>query len=529
MKDKNVSHAADSRWFLYYLVLTAALCGALVMVIEILGSRVIGPFFGASLFVWTSLITVTLIALAAGYAAGGVLSDRNGSPAALYGIILLAGVLSLLIPLLKGPVLKATMSWGLRTGALASSLVLFGPPLFLLGCVSPYLVKIAAGELRTIGRTVGVFYSISTVGSFLGTVLTGFLLITYFGVSTIFTVIGFLLIALSAGYFLFFRRSGAALIALALPFLLHQSDAPFSKVMENGSTVTRIYSKDTHYGNLKVVDYSYGPKRHRELMIDGLVQGGIDLSDGMSVYGYAYFLEFLPYGINPSGRSCLVIGLGAGVIPVWYEQRGIRTDVVDVDPYVVEIARNYFGFSLSGDMIVADARYYLNTTDKRYDYIILDVFNGDTTPGHVLSVEALRLVKERLTDRGILAINLIGSLKKDNFMTSSIIRTLQRVFATVTLYPNFDPEAGDGNGNITVLAYNAALPPFDRSLVASFPVHRFPTAEVNRFLGRTYTLPPDTPAVVLTDDYNPIDFYDVGLKEWLRRMILDGVDLDILI
>jgi len=316
---------------------------------------------------------------------------------------------------------------------------------------------------------------------------------------------------------------------LALPFLLHQSDAPFSKVMENGTTVTRIYSKDTYYGNLKVVDYSYGPKRHRELMIDGLVQGGIDLSDGMSVYGYAYFLEFLPYGVNPSGRSCLVIGLGAGVIPVWYEQRGIRTDVVDVDPYVVEIARNYFGFSLSGDMIVADARYYLNTTDKRYDYIILDVFNGDTTPGHVLSVEALRLVKERLTDRGILAINLIGSLTKDNFMTSSIIRTLQRVFATVTLYPNFDPEAGDGNGNITVLAYNAALPPFDRSLVASFPVHRFPTAEVNRFLGRTYTLPPDTPAVVLTDDYNPIDFYDVGLKEWLRRNILDGVDLDVLI
>ena len=303
MKQKNVSPAADSRWFLYYLVLTAALCGALVMVIEILGSRVIGPFFGASLFVWTSLITVTLIALAAGYAAGGVLSDRNGSPAALYGIILLAGVLSLLVPLLKGPVLKATMSWGLRTGALASSLVLFGPPLFLLGCVSPYLVKIAAGELRTIGRTVGVFYSISTVGSFLGTVLTGFLLITYFGVNTIFTVVGFLLIALSAGYFLFFRRSGAALIALALPFLLHQSDAPFSKVMENGSTVTRIYSKDTYYGNLKVVDYSYGPKRHRELMIDGLVQGGIDLSDGMSVYGYAYFLEFLPYGVNPSGGA----------------------------------------------------------------------------------------------------------------------------------------------------------------------------------------------------------------------------------
>ena len=68
------------RSFIYYLVLTAIICGALVMVIEILGSRVIGPFFGASLFVWTSLITVTLIALAIGYAAGGVFSDKKGSP-----------------------------------------------------------------------------------------------------------------------------------------------------------------------------------------------------------------------------------------------------------------------------------------------------------------------------------------------------------------------------------------------------------------------------------------------------------------
>lgn len=504
-------------------------CGGLVMVIEILGSRVIGPFFGASLFVWTSLITVALVALAAGYAAGGVLSDRKPSPAYLYGIILLAGVFTLLVPVLKGPVLKATVSWGLRTGALASSLALFGPALFLLGCVSPYLVRIAAREMRNIGRTVGVFYAISTVGSFVGTVATGFVLIAHFGVNAIFTVIGTLLLALAAGYFLFFRKKAVVLVALALPLLLFHQEGPVSKVMSNGTRVTKVFSKDTHYGNIKVVDYSLGDERHRELMIDGLIQGGMDVNDRQSVYEYSYFLEFLPYGINPAGKNCLVIGLGAGLVPVWYEARGVRTDIVDIDPDVAAIAKDYFGFGVSGDIIIADARYYLNTSSKKYDYIILDVFNGDTTPGHILSLEALRLVRARLTEQGILAINLIGSLKRENFMTVSIIRTLESVFKTVDIYPNYAAETNEGSGNITVLAYDASFRPFERRSVEHLPVHPFAVKGVRRFLGNAYTLPAGTPGIVLTDDYNPIDFYDVWLKEWVRRMILEGVDMDVLL
>jgi len=527
--DKALSGASASRSFLYYLVATAMVSGALVMVIEILGSRVIGPFFGASLFVWTSLITVTLVALAAGYAAGGVVSDRRPSPAYLYGIILLSGVLTLLIPVLKGPVLKATVSWGLRAGAFASSLTLFGPALFLLGCVSPYLVRIAAREMQNIGRTVGLFYAISTVGSFLGTVLTGFILIAYFGVNAIFTVIGSLLIALSAGYFLFFRRQGLVLAALVLPLFLYQQEGTVSKVMANGTQVTKVFSKDTHYGNLKVVEYSYGNKRHRELMIDGLIQGGMDLNDRLSVYEYAYYLQFLPYGINPAGKNCLVIGLGAGLVPAWYEERGVKTDVVDIDPAVVDIAKRYFGLAVSGDIIVADARHYLNTATKQYDYIILDVFNGDTTPGHILSLEALQVVKTRMTEQGILGINLIGSLKHENFMTASIIRTLEKVFTTVDIYPNYDVVTSDGGGNITVLAYDARHRPFDRRLVAGFPVNAFARNGVSRYLGRPYELPVGTPGILLTDDYNPIDFYDVWLKEWVRKLILDGIDMDVLI
>jgi len=173
-------------------------------------------------------------------------SSRTGTLTGLpYGIILLSGVFTLLVPVLKGPVLKATVSWGLRSGAFASSLALFGPALFLLGCVSPYLVKIAARRCRTSGGRSGVFYAISTVGSFVGTVLTGFVLIAYFGVNAIFYVHRTLLIALAAGYFLLFRKKVAVLAVLVLPLLFLHQEGPVSKVMANGTRVTKVFSKDT--------------------------------------------------------------------------------------------------------------------------------------------------------------------------------------------------------------------------------------------------------------------------------------------
>ncbi|MGD8559779.1 MAG: fused MFS/spermidine synthase, partial [Gammaproteobacteria bacterium] len=107
----------QSKGFMMYILLTAVLCGALVMAIEVMGSRVIGPFFGVSLFVWTSLITVTLVALSLGYAFGGYLADRYSSPKYLYSIIMVAGALTLLVPMLQAPVLKLCAPLGLRTGA----------------------------------------------------------------------------------------------------------------------------------------------------------------------------------------------------------------------------------------------------------------------------------------------------------------------------------------------------------------------------------------------------------------------------
>jgi spermidine synthase len=539
MQEKGMSQAPDRtqprltavehaglRW---YLILTAALCGALVMVIEVLGSRMIGPFFGVSLFVWTSLITVTLVALALGYTAGGWLADRKSSPDYLYAIILASGLMTAMTPLFKVFVLKACISLGLRLGSLASAFLLFGPALFLLGCVSPYLVRIAAREMKNIGRTVGNLYAISTAGSFVGTVATGFFLIAYLGVNKIFLLAGFLLIALSAGYFILFRRKWAVAALLAVPFMLVPASKLATKILPDGTQVQLISQQDSFYGDLRVVEYTGPQSGTRELLIDGMVQGGIDRASGLSVYDYPYLMQFLPYALNPGGKNCLVIGLGTGVLPSWYAAQGIDTEVVDIDPKIAELAQQHFGLDPKIAVHVEDARYFLNRSKKRYDYVMLDVFNGDTTPGHVLSQEAMQLLKEHMTPDGVLAINLIGTLGEHGFVSASVVKTVQTVFGQVRTHPIFETDAPQASGNLIIIAHNGPARPLGTDPLSVFPVHPLAQAGVRRGMKNTYHFPASTAAIVLTDDYNPVDFYDLWMKENLRRLILETTDWDILL
>lgn len=512
-----------------YLLVTAVLCGALVMVIEVLGSRVIGPFFGVSLFVWTSLITVTLVALALGYAVGGVVSDRYESPLYLYAIILLSSVFVLLVPVLKAPVLKLCVPMGLRGGAFVSTLLLFGPALFLLGCVSPYLVKIATRELHKLGRVVGGLYALSTVGSTIGTVLTGFLLIAFLGVDRIFLVTGIMLVVLAVGYYVMFERRYWTLVFLLFPVLFYHPIHTESAIRPDGTKVSLVHKKDSYYGEVKVVDYSFGPRHIRELLIDGMIQGGIDMTNHLSLYEYSYYIQFLSYMLNPDGKNCLVIGLGTGVIPRWYEQQGVKCDVVDIDPEVLHVAKTYFDFNISGESIVDDARYYLASTDKKYDYIVLDVFNGDVTPSHLVSAEALQLLNKHLASGGVVGINLIGSIKDNSYMTASVVKTLKTIFDHVELYPTFDVMPNNGVGNLILMSYNGQTRTLHNPRLTTLEIHPRLDQAIRAHLGTRFDFPVTTPAIVLTDDYNPIDFYDSWLRESIRRGLINGMDWSVLL
>jgi spermidine synthase len=365
----------------------------------------------------------------------------------------------------------------------------------------------------------------------MGTVLTGFVLIAYLGVDHIFYLVGWLLVVLGMGYFLLFRRAWYAAVLLCLPLLITMPEDPkgFELSMPDGTRVIEVQSQESFYGGLKVVDYRYGTKHHRELMIDGLIQGGVDMVSGLSVYEYCYLLQFIPYGLNPQGKKALVVGLGAGVVPSWYERQGVVTDVVDIDPEVVKLARGYFGYKPRGNVHIQDARYFLSNTQEQYDFAVLDVFNGDTTPTHLLSVEAMALLKQRLRPGGVLGINMVASLQHDSMITASVHKTLSTLFDQVEFYPVFDVNGEEGVGNLVVIAYQGESRRADYSRVPDQQIYAMTQQRVIKALKGPIAAPTHPDALILTDNYNPSEFFDLHMKEWVRRAILDGTPWDLLI
>lgn len=519
-----------------YLVLTTFVSGTIIMVVELLGSRVIGPPFGVSLFVWTSLITVTLVSLALGYWIGGRVADARSNPVVLFIIILISGLYLLSVPIIKGVVLEASLSLGLRGGSLTSSSILFGPPLFLLGMVAPYVVKLyKTGGDEALGRTVGWLYAVSTCGSFMGTILTGFVLIPNIGVNNILYLSSIVLICLTAGYFALYKKRLIAFSILIIPVfpLFTHKELPVI-IRPDGTKVELLVNEDSTYGQIKVVDYSTGDKRVREFLVDNMVQGGIDVITGNSIANYTYYIEKLAHAYKREAKSALVIGLGSGIIPRNFENYyDIRTDVVEISQRILDTANEYFSFNNSATSInIGDGRYFLKTTDKPYDIIVLDAFSGDTPPSHLMSLEAFGMAKKRLNRDGVMMINFVGSNRaEDHLVTSSLYRTLKQLFRSVDIYVhgNYTAEATTV-ANFIYVAYDFNTSdgevPYQEEVIVP-PVYQPIMEDVQGIFSRKVSLE-DGP-ILFTDDYNPIDFYDVKLRERFRNSTIGSADVEIIL
>ena len=209
------------------LPLIVFVSGAVVMVFELAGSRVVGPYFGTSLFVWTSLIGIILGSLSIGYYVGGRLADRVPSYERLSFILLLAaaGVTGALI--FKDILLTMLQSAevDVRTSVVLAAIILFSPASILLGMVSPYAVKLSLRELAHSGRTVGNLYALSTVGSIVGTFLAGFYLIPHFGTNRLLAILVCVLIACAT--VLFISRHMAAKVGILVLAMIFASQDGF--------------------------------------------------------------------------------------------------------------------------------------------------------------------------------------------------------------------------------------------------------------------------------------------------------------
>ena len=291
-----------------YLYVVVFLAGAAVLAIELLGTRILGPFYGVSLFLWSALITVTLIALSVGYAVGGRWADKGPTMTRLYFIIAGAGLWILFIPWIKRPVLVITEPFSLRFAVLAAAFVLFVPPLTFLGMVSPYAIRLRASTLSIVGRTAGDLYAISTVGSVFSALLTGFFLIPNFGVTRLTLLIGItLLLVVAIGLTVERRRTAIPVAAIVIfsiimAFWVRPADGPDT---ERGL----IALEQSSYAEIRVLDM----ERKRHLVIDGGVHTIVDPLSWESRFPYTAVIDLTQDFFQTPG-DLLLIGLGGGSI-----------------------------------------------------------------------------------------------------------------------------------------------------------------------------------------------------------------------
>ena len=493
-----------------YLYLTAAVTGAAIMIVEILGAKMLAPYIGLSHFVWTAQIAVTLVALSCGYYVGGKLADFSQRPARLYWAILSAALYLALTVRICEPVAYWCLDYQLAIGSLLASLILFFLPLALLAMTGPFLVRVITSSVTGVGGNVGRLTSIGTLGSLAGTMLIGYLLIPKLpnSLTMYFTALALMLVC--AGYFLIARRMATAATVALLALGSGVGGNYYLGLHHKYSYVTELFRGNSHFGMLQVVDRTSGGCRF--YLNDGLTQNTYDPDLKLSVSHFTYALAGLSRAYTTNITDVLCIGLGVGIVPMDFARSGAHVDVVEINPAVVPVGVQFFGLETNRiNLTLDDGRHFLNRCRKQYDTVILDAFLGDSSPSHLLTREAFASIRRVLRPGGTLVINSFGDLEEGkDFFVASLHKTLKVVFSAVQTHTS-------GDGGIFFVASDRPTLAFVHEPDLS-KVH----PEVLRDTEATYKGLVNTIAEhgrVLTDDYNPAEFYDAHNREDLRRRL----------
>jgi len=493
-----------------YLYLSISVSGASVLAIEILGTRILGPFYGVSLFLWSALITVTLAALSAGYALGGRWADKGATYPRLSALLAGAGIWLIAVPWIRDPLLNLAEPFGLRFAALVAALILFFVPLMLLGMVSPYAIKLRTSRLEEVGRSAGNLYAVSTIASVIAALATGFFLIPNFGVYRLTIAVGAILIATAAPGF-FGKRSSAT--ALILPIVILAAGAALIiGRAENRSDPSRgiVFKSQSPYGEIRVVDEA----NFRYLLIDGGIHTAVDTSFyGESTMPYVNVIDIAREFHEGPGRL-LLIGLGGGSVARHFHRNGWTVEAVEIDPLVIKIARDYFGLdSTEARVHQMDGRRFLASTRNTYDLIVLDAFGSTSIPFHLVTKEVFGIIASRLAPDGMLILN-VQSIGWNDTIVRSLAATLKTQFPNVLVFPTAEPP--NKLGNTLLFASRRSL---DLGDEVPIPIDRF-SAEYDRFHAWENRFEPDTRGMpVLTDDRNCADLWAEAINVEERKVL----------
>lgn len=392
------------------LLILSFIEGAVVMAAELCGAKLLAPIFGSSLYVWASVMGITLAALAAGYFFGGMLSDRSSQKnKALFIVLSLASIFVMLMPVLSYYLLPRISYLPYLPAVVFGTIIMLFFPVFFLGATSPLFISIQASN-NNAGSVSGTVYAVSTAGGILSTFLCGFYLIPSIGLTLCLVGFGVLLFVMNLAVLKLFRPLQLLLFVSGLYLNLQ-----FSLRNENVLTAS-----ESILGRLEVLDINVGDAPVRLLRINNVIQTEMGLQTRKSVSEYVHLLDTL-VPISKNRGSALVLGLGGGLVANMLVEKNYETDAVEIDQRIIDVAGSFFNLQRSVHSFCGDARYFLNTCKKRYDIIVIDIFKAEEQPSHIVTIESLEALKKNLGGGGRIFINWHGYIAGNRGLGTRIL------------------------------------------------------------------------------------------------------------
>lgn len=426
-----------------YLYLTEFFSGMSVMAVELGASRLLAPYFSSSQIVWTIIIGTIMIAMALGNIYGGRSADKNPNPDRLYGRIIIAAIWIAAIPVvgkymiigISALLIFSVSNHFLIIAAFVACMVIFVFPLFLLGTVTPSLVKYTVDSLDDSGKTVGTLNASNTIGSIIGTFVPTFISIPAVGTAVTFLIFAGILLLLSGIYFVSAKvrpRQMKKLFAGTALFLIC--------CIFGHDTSFAFWQTDLTYEGESIYNYLQVYENEDEVVLSTNVLFGVQSvyrkDKGLTgmYYDYAMAAPLMTDWDNGSKRKeVLILGMGSGTYATQCQRYfdNLNMEGVEIDQKITDLAREYF--ELPGEVKVTtyDGRAYLNAIDTKYDVIMVDAYQDITIPFQMSSVEFFTLVKEHLKEDGVMVVNMNMRGTKEGNINQYLADTIASVFSQV--------------------------------------------------------------------------------------------------
>ena len=410
MKNKSI---LNNKLFLY---MTEFFAGMSVMAVELGASRLLAPYFSSSQIVWTIIIGTIMIAMALGNIYGGRAADKNPDPGRLYGRIIVAALWIAAIPVLgkyiilgiSAVLIFAVNSNFLVIAAFAACMIVFVFPLFLLGTVTPSLAKYTTDSLEDNGKIIGTLGAFNTIGSIIGTFVPTFVTIPAVGTAATFLIFAGILLALAILYFVSPGKkkvvSSLLIFALCVVFGHNSSFAFWEKdlTFEGESVYNYLQVKETDNSVILSTNVLFGVQSI--LVKNGQLTG--------MYYDYAMAAPYMT-GVKEKAAldkklNVLILGMGSGTYATQLSRYfdNVEVEGVEIDDKITDLAHKYFELPDETKVTTYDGRAYLAAIDGKYDVIMVDAYQDITIPFQMSSVEFFTMVKDHLTDDGVMVVNM---------------------------------------------------------------------------------------------------------------------------